>query len=369
MQGGAWQNRPDGDRTDNLKHSIHYFDAALPVYRRLRLHRKVYHNSYMLGVAWGQLREGDRGANIEKALGFYRVADGALDKLTNDYPADRAKILRSQGLALIYRRSGNRAVNLEDAIVCLYGALKVFEQQGMGIDEAKTRNYLAGALLRRDRGTDKEDVETAIEHLRKAADVLTKEKFDVEWAQIQHDLGTAYRERIAGDAATNLKESMACYKGALSVRVRMGRPDRLATTLNGFGRTMLTIGDRDGNTATCSAISLFDDALRLLPGRAPYRQDSGCPRWQPAGRLEEKLSPAEAPEYLAETSANLGDAWCALTTGDRNRNRRIAAEHFRTAVRYYARIPYYFPEYSATLRKLELLSEKEPLPGRRVAAQ
>jgi hypothetical protein len=118
------------------------------------------------------------------------------------------------------------------------------------------------------------------------------------------------------------------------------------------------MADRDG-AATEKAICLFQEALSLLPGTAPGRQDIGCERpTMPPERPESKLSLAEAPEYIPETSINLGDAWCQLTTGDQQANRRIAVEYYKTAERYYVGIPYYLPEYSATLRKLELLRER-----------
>jgi hypothetical protein len=120
---------------------------------------------------------------------------------------------------------------------------------------------------------------------------------------------------------------------------------------------MLAMADRDG-AATEKAICLFQEALSLLPVTAPGRQDIGCERSvMPPERPESKLSLAEAPEYIPETSINLGDAWCKLTTGDQQANRRIAVEYYKTAERYYVGIPYYLPEYSATLRKLELLRE------------
>ncbi len=369
MQGVAWQNKPDGNRTANVKRSLKYLEDALAVYKHQQMRRKVYFNSYMLGVAWGQLREGDRTYNFEKALGFFRDAEDALaGDPANQYPADKAKIMRARGLVLVYRRTGDRATNLEQAIGNYSMALNVFEHLGQGIDAAKTRTDLARAILRRNRGNS-EDVETAIEYLQQAADFLKKGKFEVEWSQTQDDLGTAYRQRLAGDHFANLKKSKTYYENALSVRVQMGRAGRLADTLNGLGRTMLAMADRDGSVATEKAISLFTDALSLLPKdvKHPY---NGHPRSMLLQELTaSELSPAEAPEYLAETSVNLGDALSSLTTGDLKHNRRIAEEYYRIAVRFYGGIPYYSPEYSALRRKLGLVSERKSFPRRRMSAR
>lgn len=370
MQGVAWQNKPDGNRTVNVKRSLKYLEDALAVYKHQQMRRKVYFNSYMLGVAWGQLREGDRTVNFEKALGFFRDADDALTgDPANQYPADKAKIMRARGLVLIYRRTGDRAANLEQAIGNYSMALNAFEHLGQGIDAAKTRTDLARAILRRNRGNDVKDVETAIGYLQQAADFLEKGKFEAEWSQAQDDLGTAYRQRLAGDHFANLKKSATYYEDALSVRVRMGRAGRLADTLNGLGRTMLAMANRDGSAATEKAISLFSDALSLLPKdvKHPYM---GHPRSILLQKLtDSELSPAEAPEYLAETSANLGDALSSLTTGDPKHNRWIAEEYYRIAEQYYGGIPYYSPEYSAIRRKLGLLSDRKSFPGRRMSAE
>jgi tetratricopeptide (TPR) repeat protein len=370
MQGVAWQNKPDGNRTDNVKHSLKYLEDALAVYKRLQMRRKVFFNSYMLGVAWGQLREGDRTVNFEKALGFFRDADDALGgDLANQYPADKAKILRARGLVLIYRRTGDRAANLEQAIDCYRRALNTFEHLGQSIDAAKTKTDLARAILRRSGGIDGNDVETAVGYLLQAADFLAKDKFEVEWAQVQDDLGTAYRQRLAGDHFANLTKSVAHYEGALSVRVRMGRAGRFADTLNGLGRTMLAMADRDGNAATERAVSLFQDALSLLPKSVPHSYIGHTTSMPLQQRTDSELSPAEAPEYLAETSVNMGDALCILTTSDRKSNYKIAEHYYRMAERYYVRIPYYSPELSAVRRKLQLLSEKKSLPRPRSSAQ
>jgi tetratricopeptide (TPR) repeat protein len=369
MRGVAWDNKPDGDRTENVKHSLKYLEDALVVYKSLQMRRKVFFNSYMLGVAWGQLREGDRQANFEKALGFFHEADDALGgDLANAYPADKAKILRARGLVLIYRRSGDRAANLEQAIACYHAALNVFKQLGQRIDAAKTKTDLARAMLRRSRWVDRESVETALTYLQEADAFLTKDKFEVEWSQVQDDMGTAYRQRLAGDHFDNLRKSVAHYEGALSVRTRIGRAGRLADTLNGFGRTMLAMTDRDGNAATKKAIFLFKEALSLLPESKAVR-DFGVETSVSQRRPANRLSPAEAPEYMAETSANLGDAFSVLSTGDREANCKIAIEYYGAAAKFYAGIPYYSPEYSAISRKRELLSEAKSPRRRRVAAQ
>lgn len=361
--GVSYQNRLDGDRTDNLNHSIQALQGALAVFERQENPRKISYNRYMLGVAWAQLRAGDRAANVERALELFRLADERLGDLASKYPADTARIQRWRGLALIDRRQGSRKQNLEDAIACFESALTVFDRRKLGIDAAKTKTDLGRALLLRSRTTGRDDVETAIAYLREAAGVLTQEKFEVEWSQVQTDLGAAYRERLAGDRAANLRESSSCYRGALSVRARSGRADRLATTLNGLARTMRELAALDGDGTLTTAVSLLHDALALLPDAGQYRHDPLSPN-DAHKHARCRLSPAEAPEYLAETSSNLGDVWSVLSAGRSPYLREIAAECYRSAAQFYAMSPYYLPEYSTTLRKLELLCGDAALSGR-----
>lgn len=360
MQGVAWQNRPDGDRTDNLKHSIQYLQAALTEYRRQpkRLQKRIYFNTYMLGVAWGQLREGDREANLERALKLYRDAEDALGDLAAQNPFSVAMTERSRGLALIYRRRGDRHANLDEAIGCLRRALEAFESLNKRIDAEKARTDLARALLLRDdQSTRREDIETAIAYLEKAARFLNKKDFAVEWAQIQHDLGTAYRERVVGRPTANLEKSLACFKSALAVRIENGRADRVVTTLIGFGRTALALSNR-GVAEVPSAISVFNDALKLLPGARPDPDEAGALKSVPGVHLQQVSAP-EVPEYLAQVSRFLGDAWATRAAGDRQRNRRLALEHYEVAATYYRGIAYYAPEYVEIRRKIDELFRKD----------
>ncbi|NEP29106.1 MAG: tetratricopeptide repeat protein, partial [Moorea sp. SIO3I6] len=54
-----------------------------------------------------------------------------------------------------------------------------------------------------------QNLEVAIACLQLALEVRTRERFPIDWATTQNNLGNAYLERIEGEKAQNLEDAFA----------------------------------------------------------------------------------------------------------------------------------------------------------------
>ncbi|MEI2577837.1 tetratricopeptide repeat protein [Scytonema sp. PRP1] len=93
---------------------------------------------------------------------------------------------------------GNRAENLEIAITGYEIALTVFTRERFPIDWAMTQNNLGLAYGDRIRGERAENLEVAIECYTQALQERTRDRFPIDWAMTQNNLGIAYSHRIRG---------------------------------------------------------------------------------------------------------------------------------------------------------------------------
>ena len=337
--GVAYQNRRDGNRTENLKYSIQYLNGAKDVFRRHGRSLRVGHYTYLIGYAKSQLRSGDRARNIEEALALYDEAEEILRSLKTYYPAQLARVQRMRALAFLDRRLGDRGSNLKQAATLLEGALSEFERLGERIDAAKTMDDLARALLLYSRDGSDGNAEKAIGYLRSAAKVFEEKIFPTEAAQVLNDLGAAHREHSNGRSWTSLEKSRECYERAISLRTGSGRSDQLAVVKNGLGLTLLAMRHRGGDAVILESIGWFHEAMG-----------------------EPGLSKEEAPEIVSAASVGLGDAWSALRGGDRKANRAMASENYRVAEQYLGSIAAYSNEHRYVLARLEVLEcEREAM--------
>ncbi|MBD2335480.1 CHAT domain-containing protein [Calothrix sp. FACHB-156] len=130
---------------------------------------------------------------------------------------------------------GNRANNLEIAITGYEIALTFFTQDRFPIDWARTQNNLGIAYSDRIQGDKAENLEQAIQSFQQALFVLTRACFPIDWAMTQNNLGTAYNDRIQGEKAENLELAIQSYQAALLEYTRARFPIDWARTQNNLG--------------------------------------------------------------------------------------------------------------------------------------
>jgi tetratricopeptide (TPR) repeat protein len=116
--------------------------------------------------------------------------------------------------------------------------------------------------------------EQAIEHYTNALRVRTSATHPEGHARILENLGTAYRELLAGNRLANLLHSLRCYREALRVYRPASFPRENAAVHNNLGNTFLSLAQADhrrGVRHAQRALHHFAQALRyrsqnLFPG-------------------------------------------------------------------------------------------------------
>jgi CHAT domain-containing protein/tetratricopeptide (TPR) repeat protein len=246
----------------------------------------VYHD---MGIVYHSLTTGDRTVNLQEAIACYQQALGCLT--FESAPAGYALVQADLGDAYNELPVGDRSANAGLAITCYQQALRVWNTDTAPLDYATT----------------------------------------------QANLGTAYRTLPTVDLASNLTRAIHCYQEALRIQTPEAKPQAYATTQASLGvaYTLLPMGDREANVA--KAIACFQEALRFLrPETSPREYASvqtsmgNAYRVPPLGYRTANvakaiacfqealrfLGPDTAPREYAVTQHNLGNAYRDLPADD-----------------------------------------------------
>ena len=150
------------------------------------------------------------------------------------------------------------------AIASLSMALEVYTKENFPLQWAEIQNNLGNAYRGKIKGDKAENIEMAIASLNMALEVYTKINFPLQWAEIQNNLGNAYRERIRGNKAENIERAIARLQLALMVYTKQYLPLQLAEIQNNlaiaYGKRIE--GDKAKNLET--AITAFQNSLQIF---------------------------------------------------------------------------------------------------------
>ncbi|HEX9921086.1 MAG TPA: hypothetical protein VGD99_00340 [Anaerolineae bacterium] len=263
-----------------------------------------------LGLAYQERLRGDRAGNLEQAIVHFQQA---LEVRTRQaFPTDWAMTQNNLGNAFANRLQGDRAGNLEQAIVHYQQALEVRTRQVFSEDWAGIQNNLGTAFADRIKGDRAGNLEQAIVHYQQALEVRTRQAFPADWALTQNNLGNAFANRLQGNRADNLEQAIVHYRQALEVRTRQAFPADWAMTQNNLGAAFADRikGDRARNLK--QAIAHYQQALEVRTRQA-------------------------FPEQWAMTQNNLGIAFANRLQGDRAGNLEQAIVHYRQALEVHTR--------------------------------
>ncbi len=257
---------------------------------------------------------GNRASNLEIAIIGYELI---LTIFTPDkFPQDWAKTQNNLGNTYYYKITGNRAENIDAAIAAYQLALAVLTRADFPEQWATTQNNLGNAYRSKITGNRAENIDAAITACQLALAVLTRADFPEDWAMTQNNLGNAYCVKITGNRAENIDAAIAAYQLALEVRTRADFPEDWAMTQNNLGNAywFKITGNQAENLD--AAIAAFQLALAVL-------------------------TRPDFPEQWAITQNNLGLAYRSKITGNRGENidAAIAAYHLALAVRTRADFP------------------------------
>ncbi len=137
--------------------------------------------------------------------------------------------------------------------------------------------------------------------------VFTRDKYPEGWAQVQHNLGLVYRDRIVGDKAENLEKAIAHYQNSLLVRTREDFPELWA-------QTQMNLASAYRNRRLGDAAKNVEMAIKAN-----------------ASALEVYTKEA-FPQSWAGVHMNLANAYLHRIHGDENENREKASAAHQSAL-------------------------------------
>ncbi|MEA5595954.1 hypothetical protein [Rivularia sp. UHCC 0363] len=180
-----------------------------------------------------QFSLGNKAENLEIAIIGYQVALTYFNR--DKYPEEWAGTQNNLGNALVERIIGESGNNLDAGINCYKLALEVYLRDTFPEDWAMTQNNLGTAYKGRENGDKAENLEIAIQYYFAALDVYQRSVFPYQWAAIQYNLGNVYCDRVAGDKAENMEIAILSYNAALEVYQPNLVPQQWAMTQYNLG--------------------------------------------------------------------------------------------------------------------------------------
>jgi CHAT domain-containing protein len=207
---------------------------------------------------------------------------------------------------------GNKASNMEISIAGNEVALTFYTREDFPYEWAGIQNNLGSAYRNRIRGEKAENIENGIAAYTAALTVRTREAFPQDWATTQYNLGNAYGDRIQSEKVENIEKAIAAYAAALTVYTREDFPYEWAATQHNLGNAYgnRIRGEKAENIE--NAIAAYTEALTV--------------------RTREAF-----PEDWANTQNSLGDTYRTRIRGEKAENIEKAIAACNTALTVYTR--------------------------------
>lgn len=180
-----------------------------------------------------QFSLGDKANNMEIAIIGYEIVLTVFTRET--FPYEWAKAENNLANFYANRILGDKASNIEKSIGAYQKVLNVYTAEAFPYEWAVTKNNLGIAYRDRILGDKASNIEQSIAALEAALTVRTYDAFPIDWAITQYNLGLAYIERILGDEAKNIEQSITAFQYALSINTYEDFPTDWAGTQNALG--------------------------------------------------------------------------------------------------------------------------------------
>ncbi|WP_315789667.1 tetratricopeptide repeat protein [Fischerella sp. JS2] len=268
--------------------------------------------------------------NLEKAV--YPLLEGNLDKL-NDYFAEVLRRWAKVKLSEDFKQAYNTA----DAILGFINLLKNFRQVdtascieiSIAGNEvvlvfvrspcfsktiwANIQHNLGNCYMKRIQGEREENLEKAINCLKKELEIHTQNHHPQEWLKVKNDLGVAYSDRIQGKHSENIKQALHHFTEALQAFPHDSFPEHL--------------GRLSHNLTFVLREEIFSKGNYLPEGT----QQLICNFTED---LQEFIQKCE-PEKWANIQRHLGDFYDANHQGDRAKNLEQAIYFYAKALQVF----------------------------------
>jgi len=216
---------------------------------------------------------------------------------------------------------GSKATNMEIAIAGYEIGIRVFNRNNYAEYWAQIQNNLGTAYRDRIRSDKADNIEKAIASYTAALQVLTREAFPQDWAMTQNNLGTAYRNRIRSDKADNIEKAIASYTAALQVLTREAFPQDWAMTQNNLGTAYRDRIRSDKADNIEKAIASYTAALQVRT-REAFPQD-----W---AMTQNNLGNAYSDRIRSDKADNIEKAIASYTAALQVRTREAFPQDWAT---------------------------------------
>jgi CHAT domain-containing protein len=159
---------------------------------------------------------------------------------------------------------GSKADNLEIAIVGYEISSGIFIKNKFSLEWAITQFNLGRVYSQRIRGEITENIEIAIRYFQSTLHIYTREAFPEGWAMTQFNLGKAYSQRIQGKITENIETAIRYFQLALEIYTYEVLPEGWAITQFNLGKAyrQRIWGEKKENIEI--AISCFLSSLQIF---------------------------------------------------------------------------------------------------------
>jgi CHAT domain-containing protein len=204
----------------------------------------------------------------------------------------------------------DRDENIERAIEHYNRAAEMYTHLDLKFKLAETQFFLAIAYENRIKGDKADNIEKSIEYYRQALKVTNYQNSPMNWASIQYNLANIYRDRIKGDKAENLEQAIEHYNQAQEVFTYQNFPMNCVWTQSNLANVYVIriIGDKAENIEL--AIEHYNQALNAIT----YQ---------------------DYPVDWATIQCNLADAFRKRIRGDKTENFEQVINHYTQALKVY----------------------------------
>jgi tetratricopeptide (TPR) repeat protein len=209
----------------------------------------------------------------DQSVGARLASPLALPASPQPAPQIAAAVASQLWEALYFAPGPDVAGAQDEGIGLLRSALAVFTRQRYPLQWAGIQSNMGTSVEERHNGERAANLEAAIACFNSALEVYTREATPLEWALTQNNLGNAYRTRIAGERADNLERAIACFSAALEAYARDAQPEQWANTQNNLGVVLVDRARGDHAENVEHAIACYTAALEV------YTPESHSAAW------------------------------------------------------------------------------------------
>ncbi|MBD2204298.1 CHAT domain-containing protein [Calothrix sp. FACHB-1219] len=300
--GNSYLHRIRGDEAENLELAINCFTQALQVRTQQHFPEAWAKTKSYLGIAFRRRIDGDKSENLE--LSLQHCQDALQVDIRDRDPQLWAEIQLHLATVYVDRMRGSKTENIKQAIFYFHQALQEYtperNQELCGLTHMELGIAYGGI----------QDVEKAIYHLQVALQVCTRDRFPERWADIQHNLGGVYANRIQGNHQENIALAIHCLQQELEIYT----PNRFPQLSYEAGIALALISSREEKWDT--AIQGYATAIEAVETRRTWANSE-------TSRQEILEEAIDIYQEMVEICINAGQIEKAFEYAERSRSKRL----------------------------------------------